>query len=121
MVGKVAPHEGKELEYVSLGIKPLASLEFSKDPKQYTKALKLLNVLSVYKQTDDLITITRKENASLHGVFKVLTSHKAHLLVRSEQEKHRLLGRLFGYSEEDIDAFIKSDLKCACGQCKFGE
>ena len=121
MVGKVAPHKGRELEYVAMGIKPLASLEFSKDPEQYNKALDLVHIWSVCKQTDDLITITRKENAHLHSVFKLLTSNKAYILVKSEHEKHRLLGRLFGYSEEDIDKFINADLKCACGQCKFGE
>ena len=117
----IAPHEGCELEYVMLGIKPLASLEKSKQPEQFDLALKLHYAVSVMRHTEDLITVTRKENANLHNIFALLTSSKATIVVRSKAEKHRLLGRLFGYTEEQIEDFIKADMQCACGQCKWDE
>lgn len=119
MVGKIAPHEGKELEYVVNGIKPLASIEASKQPELFERAIALRNVISVHYHNHELITITRKENSNLHRTFALLTSPQASIVVRSKEEKQRLLGRLFGYSEEDIDEFIKQDLGCACGQCDW--
>ncbi|QPI17675.1 hypothetical protein vBAmePR8F_gp15 [Alteromonas phage vB_AmeP_R8W] len=117
----IAPHEGRELEMVMNGIKPLASIEKDKQPEQFERALQLANVLSVtvVLHSDNLLTVTRKENEKLHGTFALLNSPKAAIVVRSKEEKSRLLGRLFGYSEEDIDEFIAADMQCACGQCKF--
>lgn len=121
MAGKVAPHEGNEIELVCNGIKPLASIEAKKDPEQFEKALQLRFAFSIRYHTNEHITFTRKENKDLHDVFALLNSPRAAMVVRSKAEKHRLMGRLFGYSEEDIEAFIKSDLQCACGQCKWEE
>lgn len=116
---KIAPHEGRELEYVANGIKPLALLNRNKQPEQYGRAMDLQHVLVIQRQGVDEITITKKENVHLHNVYALLCSPKAAIVVRSAEEKHRMLGRLFGYSEEQIDAFIKADMKCACGQCSF--
>ena len=118
-MGTIAPHEGKELEYVVNGIKPLASIDANKQPELFKRAIKMRNVISVCYHNHELITITRKENQQLHATFALLTSSKASIVVRSKAEKHRLLGRLFGYSEEDIDAFIKEDIQCECVQCKW--
>ncbi len=115
----IAPHEGRELEYVMLGIKPLASLDVNKQPEQFKRALRLKHAVTVYYHTNNLITITRPENDDLHNVFAVLSTNEANILVRTAEEKHRLLGRLFGYSEEDIDSFIAAGLECACGQCNW--
>ena len=115
----IAPHENIELEYVMVGLKPLASLEKDKQPDQFERALKLQHVASVVQHDDNLLTVTRKENKHLHGVFTLLSSKQASILVKSAEEKHRLLGRLFGYSETDIDEFIAAGLDCACGQCEW--
>lgn len=117
----IAPHEGRELEYVCLGIKPIAHITKDKDPKQFQQALTLVNVHSIVMHSPTELTITKKENKELHDVFVFLSSTKADRLIRTKEEKNRLLGRLFGYTEEEIDAFIKADMKCACGQCKFGD
>lgn len=117
----IAPHEGREIEMVMNGIKPLASIEKSKQPEMFEKALALSDMIDIVVVLHDKghLTITRKENEKLHGVFSLLCSPKAAMVVRSQAEKSRLLGRLFGYSEEDIDEFIAADMQCACGQCKF--
>lgn len=115
----IAPHEGRELELVMIGIKPLASLEKDKQPEQYAQACKLHNVASVVHHDNNLLTVTRRENNNLHAVFQLLSTTQSSLLVRSAEEKHRLLGRLFGYSEENIDSFIAKGLACACGQCEW--
>lgn len=115
----VAPHEGHEINMVMWGIKPLASIEFDKQPLQFKRAIELRQVLSVCDQEVGLITVTLPENSHLHETFKLLSSPKASVIVRSKEEKHRLLGRLFGYTEEQINEFIKSEMQCACGQCRF--
>ena len=33
------------------------------------------------------------------------------------KEYHRRMGRLFGYDEEDIEAFIAADVHCNCIKC----
>lgn len=115
----IAPHEGNEINMVMWGMKPLASIEFDKQPVQFDRAIELENVLSVCHQEVGLLTVTLPENSHLHETFKLLSSPKASVIVRSKEEKHRLLGRLFGYTEDQIEEFIKSDMQCACGQCRF--
>ncbi|ASL24395.1 hypothetical protein vBAspPH44_12 [Alteromonas phage vB_AspP-H4/4] len=115
----VAPHEGKELEYVMNGIKPLALIDGRKEPEQFERALKLQNVATVVLHNNNELTITRNENAKLHGVFSLLNSPKAAMVVRSKEEKQRLMGRIFGYSEEDIADFIKANVDCKCRHCNL--
>lgn len=115
----VAPHEGHEINMVMWGMKPLASIEFNKQPNQFSRAIKLSHILSVRHQDLGSLTVTLPENSHLHETFKLLSSPKVPVIVRSKEEKHRLLGRLFGYTEEQINEFIKSDMQCACGQCRF--
>jgi hypothetical protein len=114
----IAPHEGKEIQLVLEGVKPLATIDKDKDPEQYRRAFLTID-LAIDRQGEGLISITRMENTHLHAVFKLLSTTRANVLVRTPEEKHRLLGRLFGYNEEDIDDFINAGLKCACGQCKW--
>lgn len=119
---EIAPHEGNEVNLVLWGKKPLATLEAEKQPASYQNVINnLQEVLSVKQHSVGLISITLPENKHLHDIFALLSSPKASVVVRSAEEKHRLLGRLFGYTEEQIDAFIKADMKCACGQCRFEE
>lgn len=116
---QIAPHEGRELEYVANGIKPLALINRAKQPEQYGRAMDLQHVLVIRRQNNDEITITTKANEKLHDTYALLNSPQAAVIIRSVEDKHRMLGRLFGYSEEQIDAFIKADMKCACGNCTF--
>ena len=114
----VAPHQGREIEYVMNGIKPLATIDINKDPEQYKKAQDLHYQLKVSYE-GSLAIITQPENYWMHDLFRVLSTKKANVLIKTPEEKHRLLGRLFGYSEEDIDDFINAGLECACGQCAW--
>lgn len=34
------------------------------------------------------------------------------------KEYHRRMGRLYGYSEEDIEAFIAAEINCNCTKCR---
>lgn len=117
----VAPHENREIELVLNGTKPLASLERCKQPELFELQEVFSRSLSRCYHTDDLVTITLPKNEHLHAVFALLTSSKAAVIVRSKAEKQRMLGRLFGYTEKDIDDFIQADLGCACGQCAWSE
>jgi len=117
----IAPHEGQELNYVMMGKKPLACIDRTKQPEMYDRAMRLKYVVSVKKQTEDMITVTDFRNSDLHTLFEILSSTRASVIVRTKKEKHRLLGRLFGYSEEDIEEFLAADMQCACGQCKWDD
>jgi len=115
----IAPHEGRELEFVVNGIKPLASIDKKKQPEQFARALTLQHCMSIQHHADDLITVTLTENKELHDVFRILSTTKSSIIVKTSTEKHMLLGRLFGYSEEDIQEFLKAEMTCACGQCDW--
>lgn len=115
----IAPHKGEELNYVMLGLKPLASIEYSKQPDMFARALALKHVVNVRVHSNTHVTVTLEENKHLHDTFALLTSAKAAQIVRSKEEKQRLLGRLFGYSEKQIDDFIKLNIQCNCVCCDF--
>lgn len=117
----IAPDKGHELNHVMLGLKPIASLSKKKDPVQYERALTLRHVQGVVivRQTDDVITVSKAENAKLHVVYTILTTKEANKLVRSKEGKQVLMGRMFGYTDDQIADFIKADIKCDCAECRW--
>ena len=115
----IAPHEGREIELVLDGTKPLATLKGNVYPKELRAAINTHKLITRYNAEQDVLVVVKPQHSFLIGLFGLLSSTKANFIVRSKEEKHRLLGRLFGYSEEDIDDFIAKDMKCACGQCKW--
>ena len=115
----VAPHEGNELTLVMQGVKPAAIIEFKKQPEMYKKALELHYTLSVYHLTTGVISVTQKKNAKLHSIIALLGSSKASIVVRSKAEKQRMLGRILGYSDFEIDEFIKNPPECDCRWCMY--
>jgi len=118
---KVNPHKGKELEYLMNGIKPMCTL--SLDDPESNKVLNgsLMYLTTVVVDTiEQSVTVTKRENAFLHGIMNFLTSENAHMMIRSKTEKHRMIGRLFGYTEDQIDEFLLSDeaRDCKCQFCR---
>ncbi|QDP58679.1 MAG: hypothetical protein Tp125SUR00d2C35697761_14 [Prokaryotic dsDNA virus sp.] len=116
----VAPDKGHELNHVMLGLKPIASLSKKKHPVQYERALTLRHVQGVVivRQTDEVITVSKAENIHLHGVYTILTKTPKKL-VRSKEGKQVLMGRMFGYTDDQIADFIKADIKCDCAECRW--
>jgi hypothetical protein len=113
----VAPHEGEELTLVMMGVKPAAIIERDKQPEMYDKAQSLCHVISVYQLDVGIISVTKPENAHLHATIELLGSPNAKIVVRSTAEKQRLLGRILGYSEEQIDEFVRNPPECDCRWC----
>ena len=124
--GKVAPHEGREIELVLGGAKPLATIEHDKDPEGFVKAILLgLAGMVSYRvsPTADCdageVVFALRENWNYVADYEELMElGEARLGVRY----HQCMGRLFGYSEADIAAFTAAwevnALDCNCTKCK---
>ena len=119
MQGKVAPHEGNELTLVMQGVKPAAIIDKTKQKDMFDKALELMHVVAIEPVSDTEIAVTRHEHSFLIRIIEVLGSNKANLIVGSKEEKQRMLGRILGYKQKDIDEFVKNPPDCNCRWCKY--
>lgn len=122
--GRIAPHEHREVQLVLGGLKPLAVIEKHKDPIGYSiaTALSKVGLLSV--------CFIRESRDSPEGEVVVVRRHCEHLIeqynsLQSDgvkrlgiKEYHRQMGKLFGYSDEDIEKFIQNNIECNCSKCR---
>ena len=123
MTGRIAPHEANEVRLVLAGTKPLATIENRKQPILYSLAVSCAKagMLSYHiHRSDDSpegeVIITAKKNRHLLDAYLDLLGYG----VRNYgiKEYHRRMGRLFGYTEADIEAFIAAEIHCDCTKCK---
>lgn len=120
MQGKVAPHAGNELTLVMQGVKPAAIIDKTKQPEMYDKAWELRHTLSIlHIGQNERVVINNKTPLDLLHVIKLLGSSDANLIVGSKEEKQRMLGRILGYKQEDIDEFVKNPPDCNCRWCRY--
>jgi hypothetical protein len=111
---EIAPHQGREIKLVLDGKKPLASVDKRKDKRQYQLVLGLGLVFSMIHTTKDEIAFCLPENNDkLWEYWNLLNTVPDNL-----QDYQRKMGRLFGYSEEEIEAFVNGDIKCNCHACR---
>lgn len=126
MSGRVAPHEGNEVRLVLSGTKPLATLEKRKQPIGYalavslagTGALRLHFIQGSKDSPEGEVVIVRPDKISLLTEYRWLLAEGVKAL--GIKEYHRRMGRLFGYSEADIEAFINAEIHCNCSKCTGG-
>ncbi len=111
---QIAPHEGREVELVLNGTKQLGSATLGSPTALVVRET---NELFEYIKDDSVYFALTQEPIE---TYKFLNSSAAKVVIRSKQEHQRLLGRLFGYTEEEIDTFIEANLNCACGNCTGG-
>jgi len=108
---EIAPHEGREIELVLDGTKPLASIQMN------AVNVKVLNhrgmTMHIYNGNIYFALSIVPIN-----VYKFLTNEGSKLIVKSQPEHNRLMGRLFGYTEDQIDVFIENKLECDCKDCR---
>ncbi len=123
MTGRVAPHEACEVRLVAAGTKPLASIEKRKNPILYSIAASCAAagmIVAVFHKTVDSpegeVVITSPRNRRLIPEYLKLLS--TGVSTYGIKEYHRRMGRLYGYREEDIQAFIDSEVHCDCSKCK---
>jgi hypothetical protein len=114
MPEQIAPHRGRELRLVLDGTKPLGSI-----PTVHRDAPTIFRSVGMYTYMRAGIVYFALTQEPINA-YKFLNSSASKIIIRSRPEHNRLMGRLFGYTEEEIDVFIESNLDCACGDCKGG-
>ncbi len=104
------------------GSKPLGTIEKAKDPIGYAVAVSLSAtgmLLCKFTNTEDgaaEVAFVKPGNIHLLKLYDWLL--ECGIAELGLKEYHRELGRLYGYTEDDIAAFIKSDIQCECNKCK---
>lgn len=124
-MGRVAPHQNREVQLVLSGLKPLATIEKSKDCCGYSLAVSLITVGMLFGRVrptkDDKkgeVAFTKPKNSYLIGEYNYLLNFGVQEY--GIKEYHRKMGKLFGYAEEDIEEFINAEVKCDCSKCIGG-
>lgn len=120
MTNKIAPHEGREIELVLSGKKPFAVLEAAKDPKQFRLAFRHADKLEVRAtQIDEISLELRGTGCRHHYKYMTLLRDKDIILngLNGKSIYQRRMGKLFGYSPEEIQAFEDNPPDCTCGKC----
>lgn len=117
--GKIAPHQNCEVRLVMSGSKPLGVVERLKDPYGYALAISMSNVGSLAMVNipghDGEVIFTKPHNQHLIGKYFHLIRDGVDMY--GLKEYHRKLGKLFGYTDEDIEEYINSDVHCQCNKC----
>lgn len=118
MTAKIAPHCSCEVRLVLGGHKPLASIEKYKDQYGYALAISLANTGALYYEVVSAseVVITLPKNKHLVQEWKDLLCHGVKLW--GLHGFHYKMGKLYGYTDEDIELFIKSDVNCDCNKCR---
>jgi hypothetical protein len=116
MPGKVAPHLNKEVELVLAGKKPLAAIEKSKDPNGYNFAIELSKAGKLVSRIvgDEEVVFTKSSYYLIDKYENLLRNGVRYLGIKNY---HREMGRMFGYTEADIEAFISAEIDCDCFKC----
>ena len=116
MPGKVAPHLNKEVELVLAGKKPLAAIEKSKDPTGYNFAIELSKAGKLVSRIvgDEEVVFTKSSYSLIDKYENLLRNGVRYLGIKNY---HREMGRMFGYTEADIEAFISAEIVCSCLKC----
>ena len=111
MPKEIAPHLNKELTLVKKGTKPRGSVHMGS-----TEASEIIADKAMYHYLSGGVLYFSLTQTPIN-TYKFLSSSGAAIILRSKQEKNRLLGRLFGYTEDEIDVFIEANLDCQCQDC----
>ena len=114
--GTVAPHENCEVRLVLAGSKPLAAIEMEKDHSSYALARCMASTGAlILHQLEGEVIIVKPNNRELLGEYIFLLENG--IAEYGSIEYTRRMGRMFGYTEADVEAFIKEDISCDCDKC----
>lgn len=116
MTGRIAPDEGREIDLVLAGTKPLAVIEKRKDPDQYAQALAMIPDSFSTVFVTPLIGSEGPE-AVVYRFVRNFRRYQDALAMPEGDAKTRAMGKLFGYSEADIEEFITNPPACDCSKC----
>ena len=118
MNGTIAPHENRELALIESGRKDFAVIEKAKDPDQYhdAGAIETPGISVVYSEgAEGPEVIVSRKRSLIREYDSLLLDGIERLGIKNF---HRAMGRLFGYSRDDIEAFIAAEITCNCTKCK---
>jgi hypothetical protein len=124
MNNSTAPHAGQEANLILSGLKHFAVVEYAKDPTQFDYVVASQEFTSYIVGTIDTLEVQFHLKDSLLG--KSLCAEYQELIALSSSKiaefglewYQREMGRIFGYSQTDIDNFVNGSIKCNCTKCK---
>ena len=123
-MSKRAPHEGQEALLVMEGSKHFATLEKGKDRDRYNFILanpELFTHVLFDGEEGKEVWFWKKgsETGRAHYIeYRHLRKYSQQIITEvGLQEYQRKMGRIFGYSEEDIEAFVTGESVCSCSKC----
>lgn len=119
-MSKIAPHEGKEVDLVLNGTKPFAVLEVAKDPGQILYALNFgdkLDLRSTGIRGEMSIELRGTGARVYHKYTTLVNSRKKMIKNFGLKDYQTRMGKIFGYSDEEIEEFINNPPDCSCGKC----
>lgn len=114
----IAPHQGRELALVLAGTKPMGSLQFVQYVDQM-RSMKISKpfVVDTVHTPDGMFVIFSLDGDILKKYRELLLNERA-LAENGLEWYQRSMGKLFGYTEEEVDAFVSKEFKCNCANCK---
>lgn len=117
MTGKVAPHENRELKLIAAGRKNFAVIEKRKNAADYfaAGAIETPGITVAYRDGADGPEVIVSRKRALVAEYDGLILDGIERL--GLKNFHRAMGRLFGYSAADIEAFIAAEIDCNCAKC----
>jgi len=116
-MSKIAPHEGNELDMLLAGTKKFAVLEKWKHHGQVQRLANLQYSTGIkweidYKRNEVLVWVGDGHYTALE--YKLLLVNRD---LFSKQEFQYKMGKIFGYSDEEIEGFINNPPDCNCTKC----
>lgn len=106
------------LHATTSGEKPFSVVDKKKDPWLFNQVMLNAELLDVRMHYHNELAFTKKGQYSYVPHTKYLSLHRSRVnREMSREEFQRQMGRLFGYSEESIEAFIDSGDYCDCRNC----
>ena len=124
-MGQVAPHADRnELAMVIAGEKPMAAIERGKDEAMFVAIDAELDTGGVVGYVWLNPDYEWEAVVALPENWQLLKEYRRLLLTGVQdygiKEHHRRMGRLFGYTESDVEAFISAEIQCDCAKCTGG-
>ena len=118
MSGKIAPNQGQELRNLLTGKAPLISFKEALEPKLLATVTYLHQqcVVTMRTASDCCVTISMFGDAREFILYESLIDYTKQYGV--DEFYHTAMGRLHGYSDDDIREFLTNPPECDCSQCK---
>ena len=123
MSGKIAPNQGQELRNLLTGKAPLISFKEALEPKLLATViyLHLKCVVTKLTASDGCVTVTMFGDAVDTGYLEYTLYESLIAYAKKygvDEFYHTAMGRLHGYSDDDIREFLTNPPECDCSQCK---